>query len=93
MLFRSKTGIRLKPTEAMIDDEPYRDPYSKTTYISLENNTFGPQSKGFMVMTIRLPADSVSDIAPALSFLLQVQSQGGDTIFYTTNDRITLTKE
>ena len=90
---RRAEGVRLKPTETMVDDELYRDPYTKTTYVSLENNAFGPHSKGFMILTVRLPSDSVSDTIPSLSFLLQVQSQGGDTIFYTINDRIKLTKE
>ena len=90
---RRAEGVRLKPTETMVDDEMYRDPYTKTTYVSLENNAFGPHSKGFMILTVRLPSDSVSDTIPSLSFLLQVQSQGGDIIFYTINDRIKLTKE
>ena len=85
---RRTEGISLWPADAMLGGEPYRDAVNASSYIGRDNDRIGPQSRGYMVLTLYLPAEAADEPAPPLSFLLQVRSQGGDSIFYSIADRI-----
>lgn len=86
---RRAEGIYLKVVDPFVDGKPYKAP-GGWSYVSIRNNGFGPESKGMMELKIEIPKTE-EEAVPELSFLLQVCSQGGDSIFYTTSERIILT--
>lgn len=89
---RRMEGISLKINEPTVNGKPYLNAYhdSDWNYVDISNNNLGPQSKGYMVALLRLKPEEVSDGTPTFSFLLNVLSQGKDTIFYTTAEPIVL---
>lgn len=87
---RRTEGISLALSDPLVDGEPYWSVLYETSYVSMSNDQFGPQSEGLMVLTLYFPAEDIGDTAPNFSFLLRVLSQGGDSIFYSIPERIQL---
>lgn len=85
---RRTDGVSLYFSEPLVKGEPYRSAVTDTAYIDKKNTRFGPQSEGYLVLSLDLPADGAGETAPGFSFLLQVRSQGGDSIFYAIPERI-----
>lgn len=90
---RRAEGVRIRIKDAMLGDAPYVDPAWSDDYIFTENDRIGAQSKGVMIVSPRFPKEETENGLPEFSFLLQVRSQGEDTIFYTTAERIRLAEE
>ncbi len=86
-------GIRLSLQDVYVGDKPYVNAWSGTSHLSVENNRLGPESMGVMIICPTLSAEDMASGVPELSFRVQVQSQGGDSIFYTIDERIVLTEE
>ena len=85
---RRTDGISLYFSDPMVDDQPYESAVMKSDYFDKTNVRFGPQSEGYTVLTLDLPAETAGDSAPVFSFRLQLRSQGGDSIFYTLPERV-----
>ena len=90
---RRAEGVRIRIKDAMLGDAPYVDPAWNDDYIFTENDRIGAQSKGVMIVSPQIPKEETENGLPEFSFLLQVRSQGEDTIFYTTAERIRLAEE
>ena len=88
---RRQEGICLKAADPMINGAPYRNYRYDWAWVNIANNSLGPESKGYMVLSVDVSPEAVQNGVPELSFLLQVLSQGQDSIFYTTAERIVLT--
>ena len=90
---RRTEGISVNAKEPTVDGKPYvnaRNDYNDT-HVRVTNGNLGPQSRGYTVFSLTLPAADVKDRVPTFSFLLQVLSQGKDTVFYTAAEPIVLT--
>ena len=86
-------GISLHVVDPLCDDLPYQSSLAGFEKIYPKNNQFGPESEGFMTLTLYLPKGITEETLPTLSLCLQVRSQGNDSIFYTTAERIILAEE
>ena len=85
---RRTEGVSLYFCDPLLDGQPYINPFTESSYISCENDRFGPQSRGYMMVSVYLPEGADTSSVPELSLMLQVRSQGGDSIFYSVAGRI-----
>lgn len=85
-------GVSLRILDPRIGEEPYVNAKYGDSYLEKQNTKFGAESAGVMVLRADFTVTEAENGLPAFSCIFQVQSQGGDSIFYTIAERIVLTE-